>query len=400
MTRRTLRWIGAAFSLLAAPLSMALDPGPPPGVLWALEDNGDAIQKDLGFVLPRKWKEFEREGFSSTREDGGSVKTCYLGGDKAIRLCVLLQLRMDIRGLPLSEDTVWSFVQLSGDSEYIGEAKGKATELSSGPFSLGSRTPAGRMRWARYELQDGTADVQGLWWQNIGVWSVVITASGPEARRAEIESHANALLAEMPFPRAPITTELVVTGDQLFAGMPKCDGKRPEGVGKEIVPNMPQVAMMSLLLPAMQLGSANDVLISPVTSPKDYCLIETFNPRKDISLTAIEYRGASTRAWQARYGFALAGGHGGYFQVERLSATEAEGTQLNGVKLDQVFLDFTNNKRASLYAVFDEWPSYETVKNTLIALYKDRKIQPVISATNTARKVEITTNTERIQKAE
>jgi len=49
-----------------------------------------------------------------------------------------------------------------------------AVGASAAEFRLGNRSPAGRTRWARYDLDSG-AEIQRLWWQNIGVWSVVIT---------------------------------------------------------------------------------------------------------------------------------------------------------------------------------------------------------------------------------
>jgi hypothetical protein len=171
--------------------------------------------------------------------------------------------------------------------------------------------------WTRYLLDSGPA-VQGAFWQNIGVWSVVVTVSGPETRREELERHARTLFAEMRFPYAPLAVELVANGERVFGRMPKCDGKRPEGSGKEFTPTFPQAALMSLLLPGMMVGQANEFIISPVTQAKDYCIIETFDVRPDYPVTAIEYRGAANDAWVPRYGFAMNGGKAGYYQVERL----------------------------------------------------------------------------------
>ena len=84
--------------------------------------------------------------------------------------------------------------------------------------------------------------------------------------------------------------------------------------------------------------------------------------RKDFPVTALEYRGAANDAWVPRYGFALNNGKGGYYQVERLPPPAAQATRTNDVTLDQVFLDFSNNKRASISAVFDDWPSYQEAK--------------------------------------
>ena len=246
--------------------------------------DGDAFQKDLGFVIPEKWQGFKRLGFSSGRADGGSVRAYYETEDHALKLNLWLQLRIDIRGMPMDADMVWDLLKIGINGEM--ESKEKGTELSSKPFAIGKRTPAGREMWSRYVLDSGPA-VQGAFWQNIGVWSVIVTLSGPEARREELEKTAQALFTEMPFPYAPLATELAVIGTQVFAAMPKCEGKPPEGAGKEFTPTFQQAALMSLLLPGMMVGQENQFILSPVTQAKDYCVIETFKARKDFPITAI-----------------------------------------------------------------------------------------------------------------
>jgi hypothetical protein len=276
-------------------------------------------------------------------------------------------------------------------------SKEKGTELSSKPFAIGKRTPAGREMWTRFVLDSGPA-VQGAFWQNIGAWSVIVTFSGPEARLDELEKLAQALFAEMPFPYAPLATELAVNGTQIFAAMPKCRDKPPQGAGKEFTPTFQQAALMSILLSGMMVGQENQFMLSPVTQAKDYCVIETFNARKDLPITAIQYRGAASDAWEARYGFVINHGQGGYYQVERMPAVAAQQTTTNGVTLDQVFLNFSNNKRASISAVFNDWPSYEEAKRAVIAQHKDGKPQPIITVVQTAEKREISQSSDRVLK--
>ena len=60
--------------LASIPTRAQLSPSPPQGPLWEEQATGDAVQKDLGFIVPKRWKNFEREGFTSTRADGASTK--------------------------------------------------------------------------------------------------------------------------------------------------------------------------------------------------------------------------------------------------------------------------------------------------------------------------------------
>jgi hypothetical protein len=384
----------------ASPLAYGqrmLSPTPPLGPMWEMQADGDAYQKDLGFILPEKWSDFAREGFSSGRADGGSVRGVYKSRDGALSMTIWIQLRIDMRGFPMPQDTVWSLLKAAFTAEAGPKPGNTGTELSSGPFAIGKRTPAGKQQWASYATDAG-AKVQGAFWQNIGVWSVVVTFMGPEERRADLEKYSQALFNELPFPYAPLATELAVDGATLLAAMPKCDGERPEGSGKEFVPTFPQAALMSILLTGMMVGQENQFIISPVTHAGDYCVIETFNVRKDLPVTALEYRGKSTEAWEARYGFVLNHGQGGYYQVERMPAEAAKQTTTNGVTLDQVFLNFSNNKRGAIAAVFNDWPGYEEAKRAISALHKDGKADPIINVVQTAEKRHITQNPERVQK--
>jgi hypothetical protein len=97
-----------------------------------------------------------------------------------------------------------------------------------------------------------------------------------------------------------------------------------------------------------------------------------------------------------RYGFAVSNGKGGYYQVERLPADAAQTTKTNDVTLDQVFLNFSDQKRASISAVFDDWPSYAEAKRAVIAQHKDGRPLPIITIVQTAEKREISQNPARV----
>jgi hypothetical protein len=387
-----------AVSLACTPV-MALDQHPPKTAAWQEEDNGDAVQVDLGFVLPRQWKNFTRDGFTSTREDGASVKTYYSSGDRAIRLAILVQLRVDARGIDMPEEAVWSMVEYSADLEYA-QKSAQPDVLAKGPFSLGGRSPLGRHRWAKYPLATGD-EVQGLWWQNIGLWSVIITARGPESQRVEVEKAADTLLAEMPFPSAPLATEFAISGAKILAAMPKCKGGKPQGTNVEVIPDFTEAAALSLLTPGLVLGKANNSLISPITHANSYCIIETFNARQGFPVTAIQYQGEPSKVWEVRFGFAINNGVGGYYQVERLAEREAIKSLLGEANLNHAYLNFSNNKRASLFAIFEDWPSYEAAKKVVYAIHADpaNRLAPILTMTNPAQKLLIVSNNERIKPA-
>jgi hypothetical protein len=394
---RGMTWMLALVSLAAGPAAVAqvpgLSPEPPGGVLWTLQPDGDAIQNDLGFIVVKQWKDFTRTGFTSTREDGASVKAYYVSADKKLRMTMWLQLRPDTRGLPLDEEAVWSLMQIGINLEH-GLPRDKITKLSEAAFSLGGRTPAGRQQWVRVEAADGP-EVQGAWWQNIGVWAVIVTFSGPESRRADLEAAASTFFELYPFPGAPITTELAVNGEALFGGMPKCDGKPPAGEGKEVSPTFNQATLYALMVPNLQMGQYNDQIISPANHPKDYCVIERFDIARNLPVTAVQYRGSGTSSFDARYAFVMNSGRGGVYQLERM-APEIANSEVNGTALNQVYLHYTNNKRASLITVFDEWPSYRQLRK-VFEKYMKEKPEPIVTTTKSYEKLHIKYNTARIQ---
>jgi hypothetical protein len=345
--------------------------------IWAEEANGDAIQKDLGFILPKKWKAFERYRFSSTRPDGGSVKTWYRSSDSQLNLNILIQLRVDIRGMDLGADFPWTLIKMASDVELGLEPGKKPVELSSAPFSLGGRQPAGKVRWTRHELSTGPR-VQGMWWQNIGIWSVVITASGPEARKAEVEKAGTSVVEEMPFPHAPAAAELLAIGSKLFATVPACPKNLPEGNGVTSAKAMEEAVKISLIMPSYVMDNLKTAPISPVTSGAEYCKIESFRSRKG-EVTAVRFTGKPGEFWDARYGFALDSGRNGYLQFDRNSA-------LGTAQGSNVLLTYSDRKQVTAFSLFSDWPSYVDARKAVETVLNNPP-NPIARVSHPASKV-------------
>jgi hypothetical protein len=351
--------------------------------LWGEEANGDAIQKDLGFILPKKWKAFERYRFSSTRADGGSVKTWYRSSDSELTLNILIQLRVDIRGMDLGPDFPWTLIKMASDAELGLELGKKPVELSVAPFSLGGRQPPGMVRWARYDLATGPK-VQGTWWQNIGIWSVIITAAGPEARKAEVEQAGASVIKEMPFPRAPAAAEFLAIGPKLFAAMPACATDLPENKGVAVARSPEEAIKVSMILPGYISDNPKIAPVSPVTDAVNYCKIETFSSQKG-EVTAVRFTGKRGEFWDARYGFALDSGRNGYFQFDYNSAL---GTGLG----NKILLTYSNTKEVTAYTIFSDWPSYSNARKHILAIF-DKPPAAIARARNPARAVMVDVDT-------
>ncbi len=330
--------------------------------LWGEEANGDAIQKDLGFILPKKWKAFDRYSFSSTREDGGSVKTWYQTPDKELTFNILIQLRVDIRGVDLGPDFPWTLIKMASDVELGLEPGKRPVELSSGSFSLGGRQPPGKVRWTRHDLSTGPK-VQGMWWQNIGIWSVVITAAGPEARRAEVEKAGGEIITEMPFPHAPAAAELRAIGPKLFTAMAPCAKDLPENNGVVSAKAMEEAMKLSLIIPSFVMDNPKTAPISPTANGSDYCKIDTFKSRKG-EVTAVRYIGKPAEFWDARYGFALDAGRNGYLQFDR-------NTALGKTPQQGALLTYSDRTRVTAYALYSDWPSYPEARKAIEALFEN-----------------------------
>jgi hypothetical protein len=368
----------------AQPLYSHRGPEVPQVPLWAEEANGDAIQKDLGFILPKKWKGFDRYQFSSTRADGGSVKTWYRSSDSELTLNILIQLRLDIRGIDLGSEVPWTLIKMASDVEFGLEAGKKPVELSSAPFSLGGRQPPGKVRWTRHDLASGPK-VQGTWWQNIGIWSVVITAAGPEARKADVEKAGASVINEMPFPHAPAAAEFMAIGPKLFAAMPVCAKDLPEGNGLASSKSMEQAVKTSLIMPSFVMDNPKTAPISPVTSGTEYCKIESFKSSKG-EVTAVRFTGKPGEFWDARYGFALNAGRNGYLQFDR-------NTALGPAPGSSVLLTYSDKRQVTAFALFSDWPSYAEAKKAVEGVF-DKPPNVIARVSHPANKVLVQVDTD------
>lgn len=352
--------------------------------LWGEETNGDAIQKDLGFILPKKWKAFDRYRFSSTRADGASVKTWYRTSDSELTLNILIQLRVDVRGVDLGPDFAWQMMKRSAEGEFGSDAGNKPVELSSAPFSLGGRQPSGMERWTRYEHSTGPR-VQGMWWQNIGIWSVIITAAGPEARRAEVEAAGNSVIKEMPFPFAPTSAEYLAIGVKLFADMPLCAKDLPEGNGTALAKSIDDAMMFGVIMTGYVKYDPKISPMSPITSREGYCKIETFK-NSNSEVTAVRFIGNPTESWDTRYGFAVDAGRNGYFQFDRFAGFETG-------KDSKIALTWSDSRKAVAYTFFNDWPSYADAKKAVEAVL-DTNAAPIVQALHPANKFNVNVDNE------
>jgi hypothetical protein len=130
-------------------------------------------------------------------------------------------------------------------------------------------------------------------------------------------------------------------------------------------------------------------------------VIETFKVRKDFPVTAIQYVGAPNSTWEATYGFVLNDGKGGYYQVERLIPMKSMGASIGEESTQHTYLNFSNNKRSSVFAFFNDWPSYEATKKVVFAIHGDpsNRLAPILTMTNPADRIAIVHNSERVQPA-
>jgi hypothetical protein len=199
-----------------------------------------------------------------------------------------------------------------------------------------------------------------------------------------MEAQASMLFAEMPFPSAPITAELRAVGTSLFGSMAKCKGSVAEGQGGETQPLLQEVTVLGLIMPRYVLPGDDKVApLSPVTRAQDYCVIETFSAGKNRRITAIAFSGAESEAWEARYGFAVDNGTGGYFQVERPKVKSLMESLFKEPVWNHTYLDFSDHSRAVLFAAFDDWPSYKNAKQAVKRVL-DNKLTAIVTATGPA----------------
>lgn len=373
---------------LAGPVSAAFaqEPAPPAVPLWRMEANGDAVQTDLGFILPARIRAFERRGFTSTRSDGASVMTHYESAD-GVKLRILLQLRGDMRGVPLTgADGVarnWTFVKFAGDALY--SAGSSPETLLEGPLVWGDAARANGMMLFRRFRTGESSEIQGIWYRNIGIWMVVVIASAPEARQAEVEA-AGAAAMQIPWPAAPVTAELRALDPAWPSALQACPSDLArDGDGRAVDPGPVVASMIGMGLASYFLDNPA-LLPHPLIKLQDYCLIERFRVG-DIQITALGWTGNVSAYPAARYAF-LIGGQGVMYQYESFfTVAPAEGGPAGTTRL--VWLTASNARRAAAIRVFTDWPSYAEAKR-MVSESGGPQARPVVEVIHPAGQIRVT----------
>lgn len=373
---------------LAGPVSAAFaqEPTPPAVPLWRMEANGDAVQTDLGFILPARIRAFERRGFTSTRNDGASVMTHYESAD-GVKLRILLQLRGDMRGVPLTgADGVarnWTFVKFAGDALY---PAGSGPEMVlEGPLVWGNAARANGMMLFRRFRTGESSEIQGIWYRNIGIWMVVVIASAPEARQAEVEA-AGAAAMQIPWPAAPVTAELRALDPAWPSALQACPSDLArDGDGRAVDPGPVVASMIGMGLASYFLDNPA-LLPHPLIKLQDYCLIERFRVG-DIQITALGWTGDVSAYPAVRYAF-LIGGQGVMYQYESFfTVAPAEGGPAGTTRL--VWLTASNARRAAAIRVFTDWPSYAEAKR-MVSESGGPQAPPVVEVVHPAGQIRVT----------
>lgn len=318
----------AVLALLAlaglAPAAFAQTPAPPNVPLWRLEANGDAVQTDLGFILPARIRGFERRGFTSTRADGASVMAHYESPD-GVKLRILLALRGDVRGVPMpGADGVarnWETAKLAG-SIFYPSASPRETLLEGPLIWNNAPRPNGMMLFRRFRTGE-SSEIQGIWYRNIGIWAVTVIASAPEAKQAEVEA-AGAAAMMMQWPAAPVSAELRAILPAWLPTLRACPSDLGrDGNGRPVDPG-PIVASMIGMGLASYFMESPPALPHPVLRPQDYCLIETFRVGQ-TEIAALGWTGDVSAFPAVRYAFVIVGA-GVMYQFESFfTVTPQEG---------------------------------------------------------------------------
>jgi hypothetical protein len=369
-----------------APVAFAQDPVPPNVALWRMEATGDAVQTDLGFILPARIRGFERRGFTSTRPDGASVMTHYESPD-GVKLRILLQLRGDVRGVPLpGADGVarnWTFVKFAGNAFY--PAGSSPETLLEGPLIWGNAPrPNGMMLFRRFRT-GGSSEIQGIWYRNIGLWAVIVIASAPEARQAEVEA-AGAAAMQIQWPAAPVSAELRALGPDWLSALSACPaGLGRDGNGRPVDPGPVVASMIGMGLASYFMDNPT-VLPHPLLKPQEYCLIERFRVG-DTEITALGWTGNVSAYPAARYAFVI-GGQGVMYQYESFfTVAPAEEGPAGTTRL--VWLTASNARRAAAIRVFTDWPSYAEAKR-IVSESGGPQPRPVVEVTHPAGQIRVT----------
>ena len=391
--RNVLNAFGALLALgLSIGSATAQQPTPPDVPLWRMEADGNAVQTDLGFILPTRIGAFERKGFSSTRPDGASVMAWYETAD-GLKLRILIQLRVDVRGMPLpGADPIarnWPLMQIIGPSFYRGA---EPEELAEERIAWDQgEAPNAMMQLLRYPLAAGP-EIQGIWYRNIGLWAVVAIASGPEARRTEIEAAGQTVRTELKWPGAPMNADLRAISSAFLRDLRDCQDLDRSGSGRPVEVNMAVAAGVSLMMASHFLDNAPSAP-NPVTDPAAYCRVETIQDGRN-ELIALAWRGDPARSWAARYAF-MTPRSGRFMQFESAVSTDSV-SSLSPLRFNRVVhLSVSDERSVAVVQMFDDWPSYEDAKAYAVRVARQGQV-PLVEATHPAEAIRITVNTGRV----
>jgi hypothetical protein len=365
ISRLLLAFAGALAACGLAVPALAQQPAPPDVPLWRLQANGDAVQTDLGFILPQRIGAFVRRGFTSTRPDGGSVMTWYESAD-GLKLQILLQLRVDVRGVTMpgadALERNWQLVRLAADTMYAERERVEPQPIEERRIVWGAgRQPNAIFRVLRFPFANA-AEIQGAWYRNIGLWGVLVIASGPESRRAEIEAAGRAAIA-LQWPSAPLGAELRAAAPAFVAGLRPCRDLDRSGSGQAVRPEAAIAGMIGLVLTPNFLDTSS-ILPHPVNQPQNYCRVETFRLQGG-ELIALAWRGDPATYPAARYAFMTPDG-GTFYQYESFFSAESLPEEVRADYRRLVWLTVSNERQLAALRVLNDWPSYDDAKALLI----------------------------------
>jgi hypothetical protein len=396
MTLQYLRCLLAAAALgFACVPAGAQDPVPPQVPLWRLQPNGDAVQTNLGFLLPARWKTFERKGFSSGAADGTRVAILYERPDGPIRMRIILQPRADTQAALPGSDGVernWPLLETATAADY----SVKPEELTESRVVWGrSDKPNAKMRLVRYATP-GKPEIQGLWYRNIGLWSVAVVVWGAEDRRADIEQTGKAAMAEMAWPSAPLSADLKAMAPEYLRVAKPCAAVPAGGDGAPAKVNAAIASVMGMGV-VSYFTEVGPKLPHPVLEPDKYCRVETFKVGT-AEITALAWQGPPAASWTASYAFFMAE-TGAFYQIESLFDAGPSGPireQLDALGIRRlVQLTFTDSNSASVLEAFTDWPSYADSK-ALVSRITDGGVAPLVMVTNPPGRMNVNVNSGRM----
>jgi hypothetical protein len=183
---------------------------------------------------------------------------------------------------------------------------------------------------------------------------------------------AGAAAMALPWPRAPITAELLAVSHHLRTAAPQCprDFDR-SGSGRAVEPGPGTRAMLGLGLAMTFLDTAAAVP-HPALQPDRYCRIETFRVGPDEYL-ALGRLGDAGSYPAARYAFMRRSG-GTLYQVESFfSGEEAPADERRGTTR-LVWLSASNHRRITALTVFTDWPSYADAKAIVMEAARGQRL--------------------------